>query len=97
MIKWTLGQIGKTKPIQSQFKPNSKPIQTQTNPISGTYYKQMTNQSLTKLFVDSLLPILPFNCRQVVDNKMLSWYCNIRNVPQYFSEVDMENKANNHP
>jgi hypothetical protein len=37
MNKWTLGQAGKTKPIQSQFKPNTKPIQTQykakTNPI----------------------------------------------------------------
>jgi len=31
---WTLGQIGKTNPIQTQFKPNSNPIQTQSNPIS---------------------------------------------------------------
>jgi hypothetical protein len=26
MYKWTLGQLGKTKPIQTQYKPNSKPI-----------------------------------------------------------------------
>jgi hypothetical protein len=50
--KWTLGHVGKTNPIQSQFKPkqtqlkpkkcqnkpNSKPIQTQTNPISEPIY-----------------------------------------------------------
>jgi hypothetical protein len=39
MTKWTLGQTGKTKPIQSQNKANSKPIQTQnepkTNPIQS--------------------------------------------------------------
>ena len=32
MTKWTLGQVGKTKPKQSQFKANTNPIQTQTNP-----------------------------------------------------------------
>jgi len=26
MNKWTPGQLGKTKPIQSQNKPNSNPI-----------------------------------------------------------------------
>jgi hypothetical protein len=25
MIKWTLGQMGKTKPIQTQYKANFKP------------------------------------------------------------------------
>ncbi|MHC4111661.1 MAG: hypothetical protein ACYSUY_11330 [Planctomycetota bacterium] len=41
MKKWTLGGVGKTNPIQTQFKANSNPfkaktnpIQTQTNPIS---------------------------------------------------------------
>jgi len=40
MSKWTLGQVGKTKPIQTQFKPNSNPIypveasgEAGTNPI----------------------------------------------------------------
>jgi len=41
MAKWTLGQMGKTKPKQSQFKPNSNPIQTQykanTNPLQSQY------------------------------------------------------------
>jgi len=32
MAKWTLGQMGKTNPIQSQFKANTKPIQTQNKP-----------------------------------------------------------------
>ncbi|KPJ62407.1 hypothetical protein AMJ44_15640 [candidate division WOR-1 bacterium DG_54_3] len=32
MKKWTLGQVGKTKPIQTQFKANTKPIQTQFKP-----------------------------------------------------------------
>ncbi|MHC4692054.1 MAG: hypothetical protein ACYS67_04875 [Planctomycetota bacterium] len=31
---WILGQTGKTNPIQTQYKANSKPIQSQTNPIS---------------------------------------------------------------
>jgi len=35
MNKRTLGGVGKTKPIQSQYKANTKPIQTQTNPISN--------------------------------------------------------------
>ena len=35
--------------------------------------------------------------REVVDNQMLSWYCSARTVPQYFSEVNMENTANDHP
>jgi hypothetical protein len=29
----TLGQLGKTKPIQTQYKPNSNPIKAKTNPI----------------------------------------------------------------
>jgi hypothetical protein len=35
MNKWTLGQLGKTKPKQSQFKANSKPIQSQYEPNSN--------------------------------------------------------------
>jgi hypothetical protein len=59
---------GKTKPIQSQLKPikanimpkqtQYKPKRTQSNPILRSNYKQMTNQSLTNLFVDQLL-LLP--------------------------------------
>ncbi|MHC4112722.1 MAG: tyrosine-type recombinase/integrase [Planctomycetota bacterium] len=33
MAKWTLGQLGKTNPIQTQYKPNSNPIEAKTNPI----------------------------------------------------------------
>ena len=44
MKKWTLGQAGKTKPIQTQYKPNTKPIQTQykanTNPIQTQFRRQ---------------------------------------------------------
>ena len=29
MKKWTLGQVGKTNPIQTQYKANSNPIQSQ--------------------------------------------------------------------
>jgi len=29
MTKWTLGQVGKTKPKQTQYKANTKPIQSQ--------------------------------------------------------------------
>jgi hypothetical protein len=32
MAKWTPGGVGKTKPIQSQYKPNSNPIQSQNKP-----------------------------------------------------------------
>jgi hypothetical protein len=48
MAKWTLGQAGKTKPIQTQSKP-----------ILRAYYKQMTNKSLTKLLSIQLLFLLP--------------------------------------
>ena len=34
--------IGKTKPIQTQFKPNTNPIQTQSKPIQ-TQFKPNTN------------------------------------------------------
>jgi hypothetical protein len=33
MTKWTLGQLGKTNPIQTQYKANSNPIKAKTNPI----------------------------------------------------------------
>jgi len=46
MDKWTLGQAGKTKPIQTQYKANTNPIQSQyeanTNPIQSQY-KANTN------------------------------------------------------
>ncbi|MHC4112933.1 MAG: hypothetical protein ACYSUY_17800 [Planctomycetota bacterium] len=32
--KWILGGVGKTNPIQTQYKPNSNPIQTQYKPNS---------------------------------------------------------------
>ena len=32
MKKWTLGQVGKTKPIQTQYKANTNPKQTQFKP-----------------------------------------------------------------
>jgi hypothetical protein len=35
MIKWTLGQLGKTNPIQTQYKANSNPIKAKTNPIQS--------------------------------------------------------------
>ena len=40
MNKWTLGQAGKTKPIQSQNKPNSKPIQTQNKAKQSQFQGQ---------------------------------------------------------
>jgi len=46
MAKWTLGQVGKTKPIQSQYKANTNPIQTQYKPNSKpiqTQFKANTN------------------------------------------------------
>jgi hypothetical protein len=33
MTNWTPGQLGKTNPIQTQYKPNSNPIKANTNPI----------------------------------------------------------------
>ncbi|MGB2809665.1 MAG: hypothetical protein WBC22_18125 [Sedimentisphaerales bacterium] len=45
--KRTLGQLGKTKPIQTQYKPNSKPIQTQLNP-KQTQNKPKTNPNQTQ-------------------------------------------------
>jgi len=41
MNKWTLGQLGKTKPIQSQFKPNTNPIQTQYKPNTKPIQTQL--------------------------------------------------------
>ncbi|MHC4110766.1 MAG: hypothetical protein ACYSUY_06810 [Planctomycetota bacterium] len=35
MTKWTLGQLGKTNPIQTQYKANSNPIKAKTNPIQS--------------------------------------------------------------
>jgi len=32
---WTIGQIGKTNPKRTQFKANSNPIRTQSNPIQS--------------------------------------------------------------
>ena len=40
------------------------------NPILRIDYKQMTNQSLTELFVDSLFPRLPITGRELVDMQM---------------------------
>jgi hypothetical protein len=34
-VNWTLGQAGKTNPIQTQYKPNSNPIKAKTNPIQS--------------------------------------------------------------
>jgi len=34
---WTLGGIGKTNPIRTQFKANSNPIQSQTKPIQSQF------------------------------------------------------------
>ena len=50
MNKWTLGQIGKTKPIQTQFKPNSKPIQTQTKPIYSELVEPISEAKNTAAF-----------------------------------------------
>jgi hypothetical protein len=48
MTKWTLGQLGKTNPIQTQFKPNTNPIQSQSKP-KQTQYKPKTNPIQTQL------------------------------------------------
>jgi hypothetical protein len=51
MNKWTLGQLGKTNPIQTQFKPNTNPKQTQNKPNSNpiqTQYKPKTNPIQTQ-------------------------------------------------
>ncbi len=97
LCKLDTWSIGKNEPKTNPILANKTPIRTQTNPILRAYYKQMTNQLLTKLFVDSLLPILSFKGREVVDKQMLSWYCSARTVPQYLTEVYMKNKANDHP
>ncbi len=67
-----------SKPIQSQNKPKTNPIQTQnepnlypvlasgeagSKPVSRANYKKMANQSLTELFLDSLLLRLPITGR----------------------------------
>jgi len=56
MTNWTLGQVGKTKPIQSQFKANSNPIQTQykpkTNPNKPNFkrgFAKMGHRDLAQL------------------------------------------------
>jgi len=93
MNKWTLGQIGKTKPKQSQYKPNTNPIQTQFKP------KQTQFHMILAYFSSRAKNAATFSNkgREVVDKQMLSWYCSARTVPQYFSEVNMENTANDHP
>jgi hypothetical protein len=35
MKKCQIGQFVKTNPIQTQYKPNTKPIQSQSNPIKA--------------------------------------------------------------
>ncbi|MHC4654255.1 MAG: hypothetical protein ACYS91_04460 [Planctomycetota bacterium] len=45
--KWTLGQAGKTNPIQTQFKPNSNPIQTQYK-ANQTQLKPIKAQQMPK-------------------------------------------------
>ena len=41
MNKWTLGQVGKTKPIQSQYKANTNPIQTQNKPNTKPIHRSV--------------------------------------------------------
>jgi hypothetical protein len=52
MIKWTLGQVGKTKPIQTQFKPKTNPKQSQfkanTNPIKPNFKGEKNAVSVSK-------------------------------------------------
>jgi len=43
MKKWTLGQVGKTNPKRTQFKPKTNPIQTQ--------FQRQKNAALQILFV----------------------------------------------
>jgi hypothetical protein len=74
-----------SKPKQTQYKPNTKPIQTQ--------FKAKQTQ-----FQGQKMPLRFTNKgRQVLDKQMLSWYCSARTLPQSSTEVNMENKANDHP
>jgi len=63
MFKWTLGQSGKTKPIQTQYKANSNPIQTQFKPNSNPIQTQLQNRHLSKFFL-----LFNFLCNILVDN-----------------------------
>jgi hypothetical protein len=50
MIKWTLGQVGKTKPIQTQFKANTNPnkpnLEAKNAAAFDDRYKQLTNTAI---------------------------------------------------
>jgi BASS family bile acid:Na+ symporter len=46
MTIWTLGGVGKTNPIQTQYKPNSKPIQSQLKPKQTQFKPNLSRRSL---------------------------------------------------
>ncbi len=81
MTKWTPGQLGKTNPIQTQFKANSNPIQTQLNPKQNqfkpkqTQYKPKQTQykpKQTQFQSQYMLPRLTINTRHM----SLGYYTN---------------------
>jgi hypothetical protein len=43
MDKWTLGQLGKTNPKQTQFKANTNPKQSQYEPNSNPNKPNLRN------------------------------------------------------
>jgi len=62
MNKWTLGQVGKTNPIQTQFKANSKPIQTQYKP-NFTSVQKPAAAVLRPLSANEAKKIVPRACQ----------------------------------
>jgi hypothetical protein len=47
---WTLGRVGKTNPIQSQYKPKSNPIQSQFKPNTKPIQTQFLYHCFCLLF-----------------------------------------------
>jgi release factor glutamine methyltransferase len=81
MIKWTLGQLGKTNPKRTQTNPilaNKTPKQSQTNP-KQTQYKAKQNQFQTRrlskffLFFTFLCPGYNLVMQTWTIQKLLNW------------------------
>ena len=79
MNNWTLGQVGKTKPIQTQYKPNSKPIKPKTNPKQTQFKPNLSRRSLwrrrkqTQFQNQYMLPPMKINPRRLSAIPALHW------------------------
>jgi hypothetical protein len=86
--KWTLGQLGKTNPIQTQYKPNSKPIQTQLKP-KQTQFKPKRTQFQCSIMLNCAIykantSTGPGNWRESADT-----YCDRENTLEKYSGMAM--------